>query len=106
MNTTEGNLKVDIGFDDLDNGLYQTIIYSEQVNTHSVAHVFGKSLEECEANAKLLAASKAMLEALLNIRDGYPKEDFEYWAESPIPTEITLHGSDFKMILDAINQAL
>jgi len=55
---TEGNWKVDCGLDELSENLYQTIIYSDSINTHSVAHVFGQTVEESTANAKLISKAK------------------------------------------------
>jgi len=55
---TEGNWKVDCGLDELSENLYQTIIYSDSVNTHSVANVFGKTVEESTANAKIISKAK------------------------------------------------
>ena len=57
-NITEGNWKVDCGLDELSENLYQTIIYSDSINTHSVAHAFGKTVEESTANAKIISKAK------------------------------------------------
>ena len=68
MNTefkgTKGDFKEDLGIDLLGHNdeLMQIIIFSKEVNTHNVAHVFGLSQEEVMANAKLFAKSKEMLE--------------------------------------------
>jgi hypothetical protein len=63
---TKGNFKEDLGIDLLgnDDELMQIIIFSKEVNTHNVAHVFGLSQEEVMANAKLFSNSKKMLELL------------------------------------------
>ena len=56
---TEGEFKADIGFDE-DRGRYSTQIYVEG-DSNVVAMVYGNSVDECEANAKLFAASKDLL---------------------------------------------
>ena len=60
---TKGNFKEDLGIDLLGHNdeLMQIIVFSKEVNTHSVAHVFGLSQEEVMANAKLFANSKKCL---------------------------------------------
>ncbi len=63
---TKGNFKEDLGIDLLGHNdeLMQMIVFSKEVNTHNVAHVFGLSQDEVIANAKLFANSKKMLELL------------------------------------------
>ena len=75
FNGTKGDFKEDCGIDLLgkNDELMQIIVYSKEVNTHSVAHVFGLSQQEVVANAKLFANSKRMLEMLIKMKD---KEDW------------------------------
>lgn len=63
---TKGDFKEDLGIDLVGHNdeLMQIIVFSKQVNTHNVAHVFGLSQEEVMANAKLFTNSKKMLEML------------------------------------------
>jgi hypothetical protein len=77
---TKGDFKEDLGIDLLGHNdeLMQIIVFSKQVNTHSVAHVFGLSQEEVMANAKLFANSKKMLEMLIKMKnkDEWDIEDY------------------------------
>jgi len=68
---TKGDFKEDLGIDLLGHNdeLMQIIVFSKQVNTHSVAHVFGLSQEEVMANAKLFANSKKMLKMLIKMKN-------------------------------------
>ncbi|QHB38783.1 hypothetical protein HWC89_gp22 [Flavobacterium phage vB_FspS_hemulen6-1] len=68
---TKGDFKEDLVIDLLGHNdeLMQIIVFSKQVNTHSVAHVFGLTQEEVMANAKLFANSKKMLDMLIKMKN-------------------------------------
>lgn len=70
---TKGDFKDDLGIDLLGHNeeLMQIIIFSKEVNTHNIAHVFGLTQEEVMANAKLFANSKKMLEMLKDLLDNH-----------------------------------
>lgn len=61
---TDGILQVDIGYDVNERRGYEE--YSIQVftNKKTVATVYGESIEETDANAKLIASSKESIELL------------------------------------------
>lgn len=63
---TKGKWKEDLGIDLLGNNdeLMQIIVFSKEVNTHNIAHVFGLSQEEVMANALLISKAVEMLEML------------------------------------------
>jgi hypothetical protein len=73
---TKGKWGKDCGIDLLgrNDELMQIIVYSKEVKTHSVAHVFGLSQEEVEANANIISCSKDMFNVLKDIYD-----DVEVW---------------------------
>jgi hypothetical protein len=48
------NLKADIGIDELEEDCFRCIIYDIETG-ETFAHVFGKTAEECEERAELLA---------------------------------------------------
>lgn len=56
------------------------------------------------ANAKLMAASKELLNALRGLLD-YPKDDLKAWAKYNTHTKITLYGGDLIQALEAIEKA-
>jgi hypothetical protein len=66
---TKGKWKEGLGIDLLGNNdeLMQIIIFSKEVNTHNIAHVFGLSQEEVMTNALLISKAPEMLEMLKEI---------------------------------------
>ena len=87
---TKGDLKEDIGIDLLGNNdeLMQIIIFSKEVNTHNVAHVFGLSQEEVMANAKLFSNAKVMLEMLIKMKNNNDWQLEDYYELENLIEEI------------------
>jgi len=63
---TKGKWEEDCGIDLLgkNDELMQIIVFSKEVNTHNVAHVFGLSEKELMANVRLVKKAPEMLEML------------------------------------------
>ena len=87
---TKGDLKEDIGIDLLGNNdeLMQIIIFSKEVNTHNVAHVFGLSQEEVMANARLFSNAKVMLEMLIKMKNNNDWQLEDYYELENLIEEI------------------
>ena len=87
---TKGDFKQDLGIDLLghDDELMQIIIFSKEVNTHNIAHVFGLSQEEVMANAKLFVKSKEMLEMLIKMKNNSDWQIEDYYELENLLEEI------------------
>lgn len=70
---TQGEWQQDIGIDELESDLFSIAIFTHDTPLERIATVYGYTIEELEANAKLIANSKNLLlslEECLRLLDG------------------------------------
>lgn len=68
---------------------YETMLFTKRIKMENlnmdkdrtIAHVEGITLEEAEANAKLMAAAQEMLAVLLDLRDGGYNLHGDAWSQ-------------------------
>lgn len=92
---TKGKWKEDLGIDLLGYGdeLMQIIVFSKEVNTHNVAHVFGLSQEEVQSNALLISKAPEMLEMLQKINSLFIRRAF------PTEREMIEHSDEIEKLI-------